>query len=232
MSGRREELAANLTAVRDRIRVAMADAGRADDVTLVAVTKTWPAADVRVLVELGIDQVAENRHQEAVGKHAELADLPLRWHFVGQLQRNKARAVAEYADVVQSVDRDALVTALARARQESGHVLEVLLQVDLRDSSTGDRGGALPDDVPGLADLVAASPPLRLGGLMAVAPLGTDPTAAFERLRELSARLRQDHPGASIISAGMSHDLEAAVAAGATHLRIGSALLGTRPALG
>jgi uncharacterized pyridoxal phosphate-containing UPF0001 family protein len=108
----------------------------------------------------------------------------------------------------------------------------VLLQVDLRDSSTGDRGGALPDDVPGLADLVAASPPLRLGGLMAVAPLGTDPTPAFERLRELSARLRQHHPGASIISAGMSHDLEAAVAAGATHLRIGSALLGTRPALG
>ncbi|HET8969691.1 MAG TPA: YggS family pyridoxal phosphate-dependent enzyme [Candidatus Nanopelagicales bacterium] len=231
MSGRTEELAANLASLRSRIDAARAAAGRTDQVTLVAITKTFPAEDVRRLAGLGIEQVGENRHQEAVAKAAALADLGLRWHFVGQLQRNKARAVASYADVVQSLDRESLVTALDRAAAERGRALRVLVQVDLRDHEGDGRGGARPEQVGALADLVAGSAALELAGVMAVAPLGQDPAPAFARLWEVSVRLRRDHPGAGWVSAGMSQDLEAAVAAGATHLRIGSALLGHRPPL-
>jgi hypothetical protein len=157
-----------------------------------------------------------------------------RWHFVGRLQRNKARSVVRYADVVQSVDRPELVDALSAAAQAYRETpLDVLLQVslDLAAGSAG-RGGADPAEVPRLADAVASAPGLRLAGVMAVAPLGADPDPAFARLAAVADRLHHDHPHASIVSAGMSGDLEAAVQHGATHVRIGTALLGGRPPIG
>ncbi|HEY0486142.1 MAG TPA: YggS family pyridoxal phosphate-dependent enzyme [Mycobacteriales bacterium] len=233
---RREALAGRLAGVRDRIAGAARAAGRpADDVTLVAVTKTFPAADVLLLAGLGVTEVAENRDQEASAKAAEVAaalgDGAPRWHFVGRLQRNKARSVVRYADVVESVDRPQLVEVLSAAavahREEP---LDALVQVSFDDAPG--RGGAAPADVPRLADTVAAAPGLRLAGLMAVAPLGADPEPAFARLAEIAGRLHRDHPGASVLSAGMSGDLEAAVAYGATHVRVGTALLGGRPPAG
>jgi len=237
-SGRRDELRANLAEVHERIAGAALAAGRdPSEVTLVVVTKTWPASDVRLLAGLGVRDVAENRDQEARPKHEACADLGLRWHFVGQLQRNKARSVASYADVVQSVDRAELVPALDRAAHGHGRVLEVLIQVGLAEGPTAaHRGGAHPQEVPALAELVAASGSLRLRGVMAVAPLGPDgvpldPRPGFALLAEVAGRLRAGHPEATIISAGMSGDLEEAVAAGATHVRVGTAVLGGRRTL-
>jgi pyridoxal phosphate enzyme (YggS family) len=227
---RLDELAANLADVRGRIAAAAEAARRLpDDVTLVVVTKTWPASDVRLLAGLGVTDVGENRDQEAAPKAAACGDLGLRWHFVGHLQRNKAKAVARYADVVQSVDRPELVAALQRGAQEAGRSLDVLLQVSL-DGSAG-RSGADPADLPALAASVAAADRLVLRGVMAVAPLGADPDPAFARLADVAAALRADHPGADLVSAGMSGDLEAAVRHGATHVRVGTAVLGGRPPL-
>jgi PLP dependent protein len=221
----------NLRVVRARIAAAARAAGRDPaSVTLLAVSKTWPAADVRALAGLGQVDFGENRAQELVGKAAELTDLPLRWHFVGQLQRNKAAAVARLGAVVHSVDRSSLAGVLDRAGQE-GSPVEVFVQVDLGGQPAGAaaRGGALPADVPALTDLVAGAAGLRLRGLMAVAPLGEDPRPAFDRLADLAARVRSEHPEAVELSAGMSGDLETAVAAGATIVRVGTALFGDRP---
>jgi pyridoxal phosphate enzyme (YggS family) len=231
------ELAASLARVGERVRAACEQAGRApQDVTVVVVTKTYPAADVVRLVRLGVTDLAENRDQEASAKVADVeaelsASSPVRWHFVGQLQRNKARSVARYADVVHSVDRVSLVTALAAGARAAGRDVEVLVQVNLDPGAAG-RGGAEPADVPLVADAVGGAECLRLRGVMAVAPLGADPAPAFERLAALAERLRADHPAATWVSAGMSGDLEAAIGAGATHLRVGSAVLGSRPSLG
>ena len=229
-------LAENLRAVRARIAAAARAAGRdPDSVSLLAVSKTWPADAVRELAGLGQLDFGENRAQELLGKAAEVADLPLRWHFVGQLQRNKAAAVARLGAVVHSVDRPSLASALDRAGQErmdqEGGPIEVLLQVDLggRPGGAAARGGAAPADVPALADLVAGAAGLRLRGLMAVAPLEEDPRSAFGRLADVAARVRADHPEAVDLSAGMSGDLEAAVAAGSTIVRVGTALFGDRP---
>ena len=230
------DVAENLRAVRARIAAATRAAGRdPDSVSLLAVSKTWPADAVRELAGLGQLDFGENRAQELLGKAAEVADLPLRWHFVGQLQRNKAAAVARLGAVVHSVDRPSLASALDRAGQErmsrEGGPVEVLLQVDLggRPGGAMARGGAAPADVPALADLVAGAAGLRLRGLMAVAPLEEDPRSAFERLAGVAARVRADHPEAVELSAGMSADLEAAVAAGSTIVRVGTALFGDRP---
>jgi pyridoxal phosphate enzyme (YggS family) len=245
LTARREVLAERLAEVTDRIARAAEAAGRAaGDVTLVAVTKTFPASDVVLLRGLGVTEVAENRDQEAAPKAAEVAaELGARaprWHFVGRLQRNKARSVVRYADIVESVDRPELVAALAAAvRGNRETPLDVLLQVSL-DPGPGPggggtvpgRSGAAPADVPALADAVAAAPGLRLAGVMAVAPRGADPGPAFAGLAAVAERLHHEHPAASVISAGMSGDLEDAVAHGATHVRIGTALLGGRPALG
>lgn len=223
-------MAAGLAEVRSRIATATAAAGRhADDVTLIVVTKFWPASDVRLLARFGVTDVGENRDQEASGKAAECADVDVAWHFIGQLQTNKARSVARYADVVHSVDRAHLVRALDSAAVAAGRRLGCLVQVGL-DHGAG-RGGAAPESVPELADLLAAASALELRGLMAVAPLDSDPRPAFERLAKLSADLRREHPEAGWISAGMSGDLEAAIAAGATHVRVGSAILGHRAPL-
>ncbi len=229
---RREQLAAGLAAVHARIDSAARAAGRDPAaVTLVVVSKTFPAADVRLLSALGVRDVGENRDQEAAVKAAACADLPLRWHFIGQLQTNKAASVAAYAHVVHSVDRARLVDALQRGAARAERNLDVLLQVDLEDDGAPGRGGAAPAELDTLAAAVEASPSLRLRGLMAVAPLGADPVVAFARLAALASDLRRSHPGADWLSAGMSDDLEAAVAAGATHVRVGSAILGRRPAL-
>lgn len=231
---RRDAVAANLARVRARIAAACTAAGRdPSEITLVAVTKTYPAGDVALLAGLGVTDVGENRDQEAAPKAAALAadGVPVRWHFVGQLQRNKARSVAGYADVVQSVDSVRLAGALADAAERHERVVDVLVQVSL-DGVAG-RGGAVPGgDLEATAAAVAGAGALRLRGLMAVAPLGEPPDAAFARLADIAARFRVDHPTATVLSAGMSDDLESAVSHGATLVRVGSALLGRRHPLG
>ena len=222
----------NLAAVHERIATAARAAGRdPSSVRLIAVSKTWPAEAVRAVAALGQVDFGENRVQELLGKADELADLPLRWHAIGQLQRNKAAAVARLGAVVHSVDRSSLAAALARAAESAGHRLDVLVQVDLGGPAGEEaaRGGATPTDVPALADAIAGLAALRLRGLMAVAPRGEAPAPAFARLAELAAEIRTTHPGASELSAGMSADLEAAVTAGATVVRVGTALFGARP---
>lgn len=226
-ASRRDEIAARLGEVHARIRSAMAAAGRTDEPALVVVTKFFPATDVDLLADLGVTAIGENRDQEAAAKCAQLAHRDrLTVHFIGQLQSNKAASVARYADVVQSVDRAKVVRALDRGALQAGRRLEVTVQVNL-DEVQG-RGGVAPGEAGSLADLVAGSEALTLRGVMAVAPLGGDPRAAFARLREVADGIRADHPGATWVSAGMSGDLEAAVAEGATHLRVGSAILGSR----
>jgi PLP dependent protein len=236
---RRAELQAALAAVEARLVAACRAAGRRrEELTLVAVTKTRPASDVALLAALGVRDVGESKDQEAAAKVVAVADEltrldeaaardGLRWHFVGRLQRNKARSVASYASVVHSVDRLRLVPALSEGAVRAGRLVQVLLQVSL--DGDPDRGGVLPADLGALADAVEASDGLALRGVMAVAPLGRPPEAAFAELAAVSAALRADHPQATAVSAGMSADLEAAVAAGSTHVRVGTALLGQRP---
>ena len=198
-----------------------------------AVTKFFPASDVRLLAELGVTDVGENRHQEAQEKVADCQDVRVRWHFIGGLQSNKAAAVAAYADVVESVDRIKLVGPLNRGAHERSHQVDVLLQVSLDPPGPGQghsgRSGADPGDLDRLAAAVEEAGMLRLRGLMAVAPLGEDPAAAYSRLAEIRQQFVATHPEATWLSAGMSADLEAAVEAGATHVRLGTAVLGPRP---
>ncbi len=225
---RTQQLADGLRRTRERIAAACLAVHRdPDDVTLVVVTKTFPASDIRLLAELGVRDIGENRDQEAAPKAAACSDLDLTWHFVGQLQTNKAHSVARYADVVHSLDRPRVVAALGNAAVAVGREIAALVQVGL--DRSGERAGADVDDVPRLADLVAQTPGLRLAGVMAVAPLGADPGPAYDRLADLARRVRALHPDATWVSAGMSGDLEAAIAYGATHARVGSAILGSRP---
>lgn len=230
---RRAELATNVARVRARMADACAAAGRdRGEVTLVAVTKTYPAADVLLLAELGVRDIGENRDQEATPKAAEVAaaGARVRWHFVGQLQRNKARSVVRYADLVHSVDSVRLAGALAgAAERERDRPLDVLVQVSLDGDAA--RGGVPAGELDRVVDAVAEWPALRLRGVMAVAPLGWSPETAFAELAEVAVRIRGDHPEATIVSAGMSEDMEAAIRWGATHVRIGSALLGKRVGL-
>lgn len=232
---RRAAIEAGLERVRARIAAACAEAGRApEEVTLTVVTKYFPESDVRLLAELGVRDVGENKHQEAEAKAARCADLGLRWHFVGNLQSKKAVAVARYADVVESVDRPKLLRGLSRGAAERGRELDCLVQVNLDpDAGAGSgRGGAAPTDVVALAESLVGTDHLCLRGVMAVAPPGEDPRGAFERLARLADEVRRVEPAATWVSAGMSGDLEDAVTTGATHVRIGSAVLGPRPPLG
>ncbi|WP_017608035.1 YggS family pyridoxal phosphate-dependent enzyme [Nocardiopsis xinjiangensis] len=228
-----EQVRANLRAARSRIEAACTDSGRdPKEVSLVAVTKTYPADDVRILASLGVTDVGENRDQEAAPKVAETADLDLTWHFVGQLQSNKARSVARYADYVHSVDRAKIARTLGEGAAAAERGITCLVQVNLDEDSRagviGSRGGVDPSDTLELADRIEEQERLSIGGVMAVAPLGGDPSQAFARLYEVACRLRDRYPRATAISAGMSGDLEAAIERGATHLRIGTALLGER----
>jgi PLP dependent protein len=224
---RRDELAVRLTAVQQRIVAACQAAGRDPAaVTLIAVTKTFPASDVRLLSELGVRDVGENRDAEAEPKAAQCADLDLTWHFIGQLQTNKAASVVRYATFVHSVDRVRLIRALGTAARRAEAVVQCLVEVSLDGDPA--RGGAVASEVPALAEALAAEPGLVLAGVMAIAPLGMAPAEAFATLLDSAAVVRAVRPAATVISAGMSGDLEEAVAAGATHLRIGTALLGDR----
>jgi pyridoxal phosphate enzyme (YggS family) len=249
-TARRAELAGNLAEIRARVAAACAAAGRdVSEITLIAVTKTWPAEDVVTLASLGQTDFGENRDQEASPKAAAVAEAtsdPIRWHFIGQLQTNKAHRVVRYASVVHSVDRVRLVRALgsaARAAHEAALAaheeaaaapaavpaadpLTCLVQVSLDGDAA--RGGALISQLPEIAAAIEAEQGLALGGVMAVAPLGVAPETAFALLRPISDTVREINSAATIISAGMSGDLEAAVRNGATHLRIGTALLGNR----
>ena len=229
---RRDELAAGRASTRERSAAAATAAGRpADDVDLVVVTKFFPASDVRLLADLGVTDVGENRHQEAEAKATECADLGLRWHYIGGLQSNKAAAVAAYADMVESVDRSSLLSRLSRGAGERGRPVDVLLQVSLDPPGREGRAGADPGDVRDLAAEVVATEGLRLRGLMAVAPLGEDPDEAFARLAGIREGFLAEHPEATVLSAGMSGDLEQAISHGATHVRVGSAVLGERPSV-
>lgn len=221
-------LAARLAGIDERIASAARAAGRDPAaITRIVVTKFQPASLVRELAALGVRTFGENRHQEAAAKAAELADLDLEWHFVGQLQRNKAKAVRRYARAVHSVDRAELADALA---SEDGTTIDAFLEIDL--SGEPGRGGVAPADADRLAEHVLARPGIRLAGVMAVAPLGGDPRRAFAELGEIAARIRALEPAATGISAGMSGDFEAAILEGATHLRIGTAITGNRPTRG
>lgn len=177
---------------------------------------------VRDLVELGVHDVGENRHQEAMAKAAELEDLDLNWHYIGQLQTKKARQAARYASAIHSIDRARLVDALSTIDR----TIDAFLQINL----TGDpgRGGAEPCDIESLTEKILETPTLRLRGVMAVAPLEEPAAQAFERLAGYSERVTALAPAATDISAGMTHDYAEAIAAGATHLRIGSAITGNR----
>ncbi|QHC66490.1 YggS family pyridoxal phosphate-dependent enzyme [Rathayibacter oskolensis] len=211
--------------VSERVADAARSAGRdPSELTTIVVTKFHPVTLLRDLLELGVVDFGENRHQEAQEKAAVLDGTAARWHFIGQLQSKKARQVRRYAHAVHSVDRLALVPLL----DVEGDPLDVFLQVDL--SGDPDRGGAAPGDVDALAEAIVAARGLTLRGVMAVAPLGEEPRPAFARLRALSERVRAIDPAASAISAGMSNDFADAIAEGATHLRIGSAITGNRPA--
>jgi pyridoxal phosphate enzyme (YggS family) len=239
-AGRRGELASNLARITARIGAACAAAGRDEsEITLIAVTKTRPASDVLALAALGLTDFGENRDQEAAAKAVAVRGgrLPpwpyplaaaITWHFIGQLQTNKATSVVSYADVVHSVDRVRLARALGAAARHGRHgrPLACLVQVSLDGDPA--RGGVPIGEIGRVAEAIEAEPGLALGGVMAVAPLGLPPETAFAPLRAISATLRAVNPAATMISAGMTGDLEAAVHRGATHLRIGTALLGNR----
>lgn len=209
--------------------VACREAGREpDSVRLVVVTKTFPASDAAALVEAGQADLGENRDQEAAPKAAELGGLGLEpvWHFIGQLQRNKARSVAGYAHWVHSVDRPRLADALDTAASARGRTLNALIQVNLDGDAS--RGGVVIGELAALAERVAAADSLRLKGVMAVAPIDWDPAKAFALLAECSQTVRSVESEAVEISAGMSGDFATAIAAGATMVRLGRNVLGER----
>jgi len=226
---RKLELQTNLQDVEREISDACIAANRnRADVTLIAVTKTWPASDVDLLAGLGVTDVGENRDQEAKPKHEEVQAKNLTWHAIGQLQTNKAKSVAAWADVVHSVDRIDLVNALTKAVVDRDVPLGVLIQANLDPNPTENRGGALPNELLQLAELISQCDGLRLQGVMGVAPLAGNDEVAFSKLQELASQIQNSFPQASWISAGMSGDFGTALKFGATHLRIGSSILGNR----
>ncbi|WP_334152016.1 YggS family pyridoxal phosphate-dependent enzyme [Microbacterium sp.] len=221
------DLRTRLSAIDARIADAARLAGRDPaEITRIVVTKFHPASLVRELHELGVAEVGENRQQELSAKQAELAVLDLRWHFIGQAQTNKASAIRRSANVVHSIDRPRIADALDRAAEDDTR-LDVLVQINLTDDLG--RGGVAPADAVGLAEHVLTLPTLRLRGVMAVAPLDEEPASAFARLRDVADGIRTVDSDATWISAGMTGDFVEAIAAGATHLRIGSAITGPRP---
>jgi pyridoxal phosphate enzyme (YggS family) len=222
MSSRIQELSANLDSIRARISAAAQSSGRsADEITLIVVTKTFPASDVQILYDLGARDFGENRDQEASVKSVELPE-DCKWHFQGQIQSNKLKSIAEWADVLHSLDD------IAHAKKLSSLVSakDVFVQVSL--DNLPNRGGVLPNLLPEFLEKISEFTNLNVRGLMAVAPLGEDPAGAFKRLKELSGQVVKSHPKVHEISAGMSNDFEAAISQGATHIRIGSQILGVR----
>lgn len=236
---RSDELAARLARTRERLDAALVTAGRTDSVDLVVVTKFHPVDDVIRLARLGVRDVGENRVQEAAAKVVDLAaaDAELaaavRWNMVGTIQSNKAAAVAGWADRVHSVHSVKVANGLDRGRarladeRDGVSPLAVLLQLSLDGDAS--RGGVTREDLPALADHVAGLDHLHLAGIMVVPPLEGEAGAHFADAAEVAAALRQEHPGAVEFSAGMSSDIEEAIAAGSTCVRVGTAILGPRP---
>jgi pyridoxal phosphate enzyme (YggS family) len=233
MSNRLANIQSNLEKINSRIAQACSRSKRnISEITLIAVTKTYPASDVDLLKQLGIENVGENKDQEASGKISQVKEK-FSWHFIGQLQSNKAKSVVTYAELVHSVDRLSLAKELQKSASAIAKKQKVLIQVDLDQSGPDpSRGGVWPADLAALAQFINQSENLELTGLMSVAPLGENPSKAFERLAQIRSDFLKNYPNAVILSAGMSEDLEAAIEHGATHLRIGSALLGERPKIG
>lgn len=233
MSNRLADIQSNLEKINSRIAQACSRSKRNfSEITLIAVTKTYPASDVDLLKQLGIENVGENKDQEASGKISQVKEK-FSWHFIGQLQSNKAKSVVTYAELVHSVDRLSLAKELQKSASAIAKKQKVLIQVDLDQSGPDpSRGGVWPADLAALAQFISQSENLELAGLMSVAPLGENPSEAFERLAQIRSDFLKNYPNAVILSAGMSEDLEAAIEHGATHLRIGSALLGERPKIG
>ncbi|MEI7430241.1 MAG: YggS family pyridoxal phosphate-dependent enzyme [Betaproteobacteria bacterium] len=223
-------ISANLQAVHARIDAAARNAGRnPDDIKLLAVSKTWPASEVREAAAAGQQSFGENYVQEGVEKVAELAELGLEWHFIGPLQSNKTRVVADAFDWVHSLDRLKIAERLSQQRPATRAPLQVCLQVNISGEDT--KSGVALADVPALAHQIAALPHLRLRGLMTIpAPLDevAQQRAAFRQLREVFQQLNNEGLQLDTLSMGMSHDLEAAVAEGATMVRIGTAIFGDR----
>lgn len=212
-----------LASVHERIVSACSSAGRSsDDTTLIVVSKFHPQEVVRSLYALGVRDFGENRHQEAQPKAVETADLDIHWHFVGQLQSNKARQAAKYASSIHSIDRPAIVDSLAKL----DHTIDAFIQINLTEDVG--RGGVEPQHLDDLVERVLKTDTLKLRGIMGVAPLDGDEEEAFERIANFSLRVQQLAPEATSISAGMTHDFETAIQYGATHLRIGSAITGDR----
>jgi hypothetical protein len=228
-AARDPDIAANLAHIRERIERAAHRAGRrANEITLVAVSKTFPAEAIRAAYEIGLRDFGENRVQEMSDKRAKLADLDATWHLIGHLQSNKAKLAAQIFDRVDSIDSLSLAQKLDAATAETR--LKVLLEVHLGGEST--KSGATEAALPALAEAVAALPNLDLQGLMAVPPYAADPEQVrpyFRKLRELRDALSQrlGHP-LPVLSMGMSHDFEIAIEEGSTEIRVGTALFGRR----
>jgi pyridoxal phosphate enzyme (YggS family) len=240
-SDRERELAAALAALRTRLARAADAAGRnVDEIELLPITKFFPAEDVIILQRLGCRQFGESREQEASKKIAEVRALlgvePIRWHMVGRIQRNKARAIAAWAYAAHSVDSEKVIAALGRAATgalEDGvraDPLRVYLQLSLDgDESRGGVDIGRRDAVDGMCAAIAAADGLEFVGLMAIPPLGADPDDAFARLQEEKDRVQKAYDQPLGLSAGMSSDLESAVKHGSTCVRVGTALMGQRP---
>ncbi|MFO7690188.1 MAG: YggS family pyridoxal phosphate-dependent enzyme [Cryobacterium sp.] len=228
-----EPLAERLHAVRAGVAEAARRAGRdVGTITTIAVTKFQPVSMISALLDLGVRDFGESRHQEAQEKAAQLRGDTLTWHFVGQIQGKKARQIRAYAHVLHSVDRESLVRALSTASPDAVDMpaQDCFIQLNLTQDPT--RGGVDPSGLDALVDQVLASPGLRLLGLMAVAPREGEPRRAFAQVRELSERMQRTAPTATALSIGMSEDYAGAILEGATHLRIGTAITGIRPTPG
>ena len=218
---RRTEIAERLLDVQERIAVAAKKAQREPaDITLIAVTKTFPISDIEILSELGVQEFGENRDNDAAPK---AAAVPGRWHFQGQIQSNKLKSICSWAHVIHSLDE---LRHFQVIEKFATHPLEIFLQVNL--DGLAERGGAAIESLYPLASIIQAHPVHRLAGLMAVAPLGIDPEIAFGNLHEIQRGFLGDFPSAKSLSAGMSQDFEIAISHGATHLRIGSQIMGSR----
>ena len=218
---RRSEITSNLQVVRDEISKAVINAGRSlDELTLIAVTKTFPASDVEMLRDLGVTHFGENRDADAAPKAAVVAGT---WHFQGQIQSNKLKSITSWAKVIHSLDE---IRHFEVIEKSAPHPLEIFCQVSL-DGSEG-RGGVSEQKLYELAQAIEKSATHTLQGLMAVAPLGVDPADAFSKLSAIHKAFMADFPRANKLSAGMSGDYKEAIAQGATHIRIGSSILGSR----
>jgi PLP dependent protein len=227
---RKTELLQNLANVRERISFACSKSNRLEsEITVIAVTKNFPSSDVEFLAEIGISDVGENKDQEAKKKITEVKH-ELAWHFIGQLQTNKVKSVVRYADYIHSVDRLNLVQEISKQSVAIDKEIKIFIQVDLGEDDQN-RGGVAPKSLLELATEIVALPKVQLVGLMAVAPLNSVAKDAFKKLVEIRSGFLQEHPQAQYLSIGMSDDFETAIEFGATHLRIGSLLLGVRPNL-